>query len=119
MYAKGRGVPQDYGQAADWYQKAAEQGNANAQLSLGASYNAGAGVPQDSVQAYKWFIIGDSLYRPWYGLRRWKAKLVCFAMTWKMANEQIAEGKRLSGVEAKQAACSLISLDTRIRAILG
>ena len=28
MYEKGEGVPQDYAQAAAWYLKAAEQGNA-------------------------------------------------------------------------------------------
>jgi hypothetical protein len=96
MYARGQGVPQDYVQAAEWYRKAAAQGNANAQLSLGASYNRGAGVPQDYVQAYKWFTIGDSRYRPWYALWRWKAKLVCFAMTWQMTGEQLAEGKQLA-----------------------
>src|SRR5579863_1985301 len=35
MYAKGQGVPQDIAQAADWYRKAAEQGNAFAEGSLG------------------------------------------------------------------------------------
>src|ERR1035437_8146301 len=34
-YAKGEGVPQDYAQAAVWYRKAAEQGDAKAQYSLG------------------------------------------------------------------------------------
>ena len=94
-YARGEGVVHDYVQATAWYRKAAEQGYASAQLSLGAAYNGGAGVPQDYVQAYKWFTIGDALYRPWYALTRWKAKLVCFAMTWKMTGEQLAEGTQL------------------------
>jgi hypothetical protein len=106
MYARGEGVPQDYVQATGWYRKAAEQGDAEAQISLGAAYKRGAGVPQDYVQAYKWFTIGDARYRPWYALRRWKAKLVCFAMTWEMTSEQLAEGKRLSAEwkASKQAA---------------
>ena len=35
MYEKGGGVPQDLAQAAQWYRKAAEQGNVAAQCSLG------------------------------------------------------------------------------------
>ena len=34
-YYYGRGVPQDYAQAANWYRKAAVQGEATAQWSLG------------------------------------------------------------------------------------
>jgi TPR repeat protein len=95
-YARGEGVVHDYVQATTWYRKAADQGYASAQLALGAAYHGGVGVPQDYVQAYKWFIIGDSRYRPWYALTRWKAKLVCFAMTWKMTDEQLADGMQLA-----------------------
>jgi TPR repeat protein len=35
MYAKGRGVPQDFAQAVAWYRKAAEQGDPYAQFWLG------------------------------------------------------------------------------------
>ena len=34
-YYNGQGVPQDYEQAVAWYRKAAEQGDADAQFSLG------------------------------------------------------------------------------------
>lgn len=34
-YEQGKGVPQDYAQAAAWYRKAAEQGDATAQYYLG------------------------------------------------------------------------------------
>ena len=37
----GRGVPQDYAEAVRWYRKAAEQGNATAQFSLGFMYDEG------------------------------------------------------------------------------
>ena len=43
----GVGVPQDYAQAVHWFRKAAEQGHAEAQDSLGRCYEHGHGVPQD------------------------------------------------------------------------
>ena len=45
MYDKGYGVPQDYGQARQWYEKAAAQGKTNAQYNLGVLYVNGHGVP--------------------------------------------------------------------------
>ena len=54
MYDTGDDVPKDSVEAAKWYRKAAEQGAANAQNSLGACYWLGNGVPKDYVQAYKW-----------------------------------------------------------------
>jgi TPR repeat protein len=35
MYFRGEGISRDYRQAADWFQKAAEQNDAMAQGSLG------------------------------------------------------------------------------------
>ena len=55
MYAKGQGVQQDYQQAVQWYRKAAEQGNADAQNNLGLMYANGQGVKQDYQQAVQWF----------------------------------------------------------------
>jgi TPR repeat protein len=43
------------GQAADWYRKAAEQGEAQAQFNLGWLYYTGQGVTQDYRQAADWF----------------------------------------------------------------
>jgi len=42
MYIDGQGVPQDYTQAAQWYRKAAEQGDATAQGMLRARYTSTA-----------------------------------------------------------------------------
>ncbi len=50
-----QGVPQDYKQAAAWYRKAAEQGDAEAQDNLGFLYHNGRGVPQDYTQAAAWY----------------------------------------------------------------
>jgi TPR repeat protein len=48
-------VPQDQGEAARWYRKAADQGFANAQHNLGYSYVLGRGVPQDYAEAVRWY----------------------------------------------------------------
>ena len=55
MYAQGQGVPQDDTEAAKWYRKAAEQGIAEVQYSLGQMYRRGQGVPQDNAEAVKWY----------------------------------------------------------------
>ena len=38
-----------------WYRKAAEQGNADAQFTLGLSYNSGLGVPQNYTEFVRWY----------------------------------------------------------------
>ena len=45
----------DFAQAVFWYRKAAEQGNASAQLNLGCRYFNGEGVEQNKAEAVKWF----------------------------------------------------------------
>lgn len=57
MYAKGQAVPKDPKEAANWYRKAAEQGNADARLCLGKLYLGGSGLPKDSTEAAKWFLL--------------------------------------------------------------
>ena len=54
MYQKGKGVPQDYKEAAKWWRQSAEQGNAFAQALLGKMYYNGWGVPKDYREAGKW-----------------------------------------------------------------
>jgi TPR repeat protein len=54
MYYNGQGVPQDYAKAAQWFQKAADQGDAYAQCNLGGMYAAGQGVPQNYAEANQW-----------------------------------------------------------------
>ena len=54
MFETGRGVPQNYTEAAMWYRRSAEQGDSLAQYSLGLLYDKGQGVPKDIVEANKW-----------------------------------------------------------------
>ena len=55
LYYEGRGVPQDYAEAAKLMRQAADQGHAEAQATLGALYQSGRGVLQDYGQAAAWF----------------------------------------------------------------
>ena len=48
-------TPKDPVKAVAWYRKAAEQGHAGAQYSLGQMYDNGEGVPEDDVQALEWY----------------------------------------------------------------
>ena len=56
-------------EAAQWYRKSAEQGDADAQCKLGLCYEDGRGVVKDMVEAEKWkdkarekWIESDKLY---------------------------------------------------------
>jgi tetratricopeptide (TPR) repeat protein len=83
----------DYQQAMDWYRKAADQGDADAQDSIGSLYRDGKGVGQDYAEAMAWFrkaalqsnseaqVNIGSLYRDGHGVkqdyaqaRRWYQK---------------------------------------------
>lgn len=55
MYERGDGVACDYAEAARWARKAAEHGNADAQLTLGHAYRWGQGVPQSYTEAARWY----------------------------------------------------------------
>lgn len=55
-YKRGQGVPQDYAEAARWFNRAAQHGQGDAQLCLGQLYQKGQGVKMDRTQAAKWFL---------------------------------------------------------------
>ncbi|MFZ0509129.1 MAG: tetratricopeptide repeat-containing serine protease family protein [Methylocella sp.] len=48
-------APRDYAEGVRWYRKAADQGDADAQLMLGILYNEGIGVPRDYAEAIRWY----------------------------------------------------------------
>lgn len=88
MNFEGKGVPQDYEQAALWIRRAAEAGNATAQGTLGMLYEGGKGVEQDNCRAYMWYNLaiaqGDEEAKEW---RDTIAK--------SMTSEQIVEAERM------------------------
>jgi TPR repeat protein len=57
-YELGEDVPQDLEAAADWFQRAVDQGQPQAFARLGKLYAIGAGVPQDLLQAHTYFELG-------------------------------------------------------------
>ena len=55
MYANGRGVPQDDGEAVRWYRRAADYNDqSEVQFKLGEMYANGRGVSQDAGEAARW-----------------------------------------------------------------
>jgi hypothetical protein len=54
-YSQGTGVEKNYATAVEYYRRAAEMGNSNAQDKLGVRYLLGQGVPQDYAIARSWF----------------------------------------------------------------
>jgi TPR repeat protein len=55
LYYQGKGVPQDFGEAARWYRRAASRGELYAQFFLGVMFASGKGVPQDYSAAAFWY----------------------------------------------------------------
>src|SRR5262245_36317468 len=95
MYETGRGVPQNYTDAAMWYRRAAEQGDSLAQYSLGLLYDRGFGVPQDIIEAGKWLNLATAAAPP--GAREARAR-IRDAVATKMTRGEIAQA-RLKALE--------------------
>ena len=55
MYDVGKGIQQDYKEAANWYRKAADKNYTTAQYNLGYLYQYGQGVQQDYKEAMYWY----------------------------------------------------------------
>jgi uncharacterized protein len=53
--AHSQAGPKDFSQAFDAYRRAAEQGDAGAQLYLGLAYDLGRDVPRNSMEATRWY----------------------------------------------------------------
>ena len=52
----------DYATAVRLWRPLAEQGDASAQLNLGAMYSNGQGIPQDYIRAHKWYNLSASRF---------------------------------------------------------
>ncbi|MGC2164963.1 MAG: tetratricopeptide repeat protein [Gallionella sp.] len=89
ILSQGKGVAQDFKQAANWLNKAAEQHQVEAQENLGLLYAKGQGVERDWVQADKWFGIAAALGKETAANNK---KIV----EMHMAPEKIAEANKLT-----------------------
>jgi uncharacterized protein len=87
LSAGGNGIPLNYGEAAKWYRRAAEQGDGEGQRNLGVMYGNGNGVPQDYVEAFKWSNLAAAQGNA--GGKRNRDYIVNF-----MTPEQIAEAQQ-------------------------
>jgi uncharacterized protein len=90
MFRTGRGVPQNYTEAAMWYRRAAEQGDSLAQYSLGLLYDRGFGVPRNIVEASKWLNLSTAAAPR--RAREARAR-IRDAVTTKMTRGQIAQAR--------------------------
>lgn len=57
MYLRGKGVEQNFEQAAAWYEKAAVGGHADAQSAIGSLEMLGLGVARHPTSGYFWLIV--------------------------------------------------------------
>ncbi len=89
MYRQGKGVPQDFRQAARWTRRSAEQGYAAAMGGLAVMRAAGKGVIQDDILAYMWGNLGAAEGNEF-------AKKVRDRVSKSMTPSQLQEGQRLS-----------------------
>lgn len=92
LLEKGRGTAVDPKEAAEWYRKAADQGNQDGQHRLGALYAQGLGVTRDLVEAYMWLSIAAG--HPSGGTEAEQALYIRNRLAQEMTAEQIAEGQR-------------------------
>jgi hypothetical protein len=96
-----------------WYRKAAEQGDARAQLNLGLMYAEGTSITQDYIQAYMWFdLSAGSKFGKEIGAQ-WRERIAKKMMPQQIAESQqsrffcVGLGRRLS-VFAQRRICSCI-----------
>ena len=61
QYSQGRGVAQDFLQAAKWFERAGQFGHANALYNLGIMTERGLGLKADEKAAYRWYSLAAKL----------------------------------------------------------
>jgi localization factor PodJL len=87
----------------EWYRKAAEQNDNDAQYNLGVCYAKGQGIAKDYIEGYKWLFLaaaqGDE-----------NKKKALSLLESRMSQEQIAEEKKLArDFKPRQSSLSLSS----------
>jgi uncharacterized protein len=88
------GVTGNFDEAISWYQRAANQGDFDALVTMAHAYAEGIGVPQDYVEAYK--LLNVAAPRGKYADLRNDIIRQRTELAAKMTQTQIAEGQRLA-----------------------
>ena len=83
-------------QAAIWYQRAADLGDAQGLYNLGLAYAQGEGVAQDVVKAHMLLNVAAARFPPSEGGRRTAAVSSRDVVAKEMTPEQLAEAQRLA-----------------------
>ena len=90
MYEEGKGVEKDLTKAVEWYQKSAEQGDAEGQWRLGVMYEEGEGVEKDLAKAAEWY---QKSAEQGNSIGKWALGHIC------AFNKDVAEGMGLGNGE--------------------
>ena len=85
-----------FAEAATWYRKAADRGDAAAQYNLGVAYDTGQGVPRDLVQAYKWYDVAAMRFPASAADNRAQAIKSRDLVAARMTPPQVAEAQKLA-----------------------
>ena len=64
LYEMGRGVPQSYPTALQWYSRSVAEGYSQAMSNLGSMYERGLTGKVDYVQAYRWYALAIPRFFP-------------------------------------------------------
>ncbi len=94
IHYRGRGVPQDYAEAAKWYRLAADQGDAQAQYNLGLSYARGEGVTPDPIAAHMWLNLAAARFPAADSRGRTAATRNRDNVAGEMTSDQLVEAQR-------------------------
>lgn len=86
MYYLGIGAEQDYVKAAEWYEKAANQGNVEAMTLFASLCLTGTGTEENEMEAAKWLQkaadLGDTYAMLWLGQMNYDANNMEKAVEW-------------------------------------
>ena len=86
----------DYATAVRLWLPLAEQGDASAQLNLGAMYSNGQGIPQDYIKAHKWYNLSASRFSASENEYRDMAAAKRDSVAAKMTPTDISKAQRLA-----------------------
>jgi TPR repeat protein len=105
-YLNGLGVLQDQQQAAEWFFKAAKQGDDLAQAKLGLLYMDAADTPSNRIEAHKWFSLSAA-----QGRENAKGERDDIAL--KMSAAELAEArKRAQAFSAGDIPAEMVEIET-------